>query len=54
MKQAAVVLTDNIVKIASLGDGIRGMLVQGSKVLTELSVGFNIKRVLLSEDCGQD
>lgn len=43
-------LTDNIVEVASLGNSIGGVLVQGAKVLAQRSVGLDVEGVLLSED----
>lgn len=46
-------LTDDIIEITSFGNGVGSVLVQRAKVLTEGSVGLDIKRELLSEDCGR-
>jgi hypothetical protein len=46
-------LTDNIIKIPSSRNCVRGMFMEWSKVSTKRSMSLDIKSVLFSENCNQ-
>jgi hypothetical protein len=44
-------LTDNIIKVTSSRNSVRGVFMEWSKISTKSSMGLDIKGMLFSEDC---